>query len=297
MGVLCRRRRRFGRRQRGEIPRRHVAQVVVAELLRHCVHDLVLAHAFSVEHELELQIEVGPPGQVRDILAVAAPPASRPHRRQWHAKHSAARPALLAAGLFSAAIVAAGTAAERYDDPGWDLHRRAVLIHIGERSPRRVKPPGRGLFPRADYPPSRQLLAVVPDPIDRAGLIVRDQERAIHRVDRHIARATPVLVVLDPTPGERLLRDVLGRPGRPGMRTIWASMNQFQLPGLGARKMLFLNSAPGSCSRCRTSSLSGARRPDVQRRRVNRRTCGPWRISGPECHPGGNTDSRSVYHI
>src|SRR5208337_4900820 len=52
-------------------------------------------------------------------------------------------------------------------------------------------------------------LAVVPDPVDRAGLIIRDQERAIHRVDRHIGRAAPVLVVLDPAPGEGLLRDVL----------------------------------------------------------------------------------------
>src|SRR3984957_602784 len=97
---------------------------------------------------------------------------------------------------------------ERHDEAGWGTHRRPVLtISVERKRPR----PG-GLVRQGEYS-FRQanylLLAVVPDPIDRAGLIIRDQERAIHRVDRHVSRAAPVLVVLDPTPSERLLRDVL----------------------------------------------------------------------------------------
>src|ERR1700721_2697758 len=83
--------------------------------------------------------------------------------------------------------------------------RFSQCLWIETKSPWRLNSPGRGSIRRDDY----LRLAIAPDAIDRAGLIIRDQERAIHRADHHVRRAAPVLVVLDPTPGERLLRNVL----------------------------------------------------------------------------------------
>src|SRR6202042_2991023 len=79
LGLLRRgvwRLRPVGPRQRSII-RRDVAEVVVAKLLRHCIHGLVLAHALAEEHELELQVEVWLSGQVGDVLVGREPLRSR----------------------------------------------------------------------------------------------------------------------------------------------------------------------------------------------------------------------------
>src|ERR1700733_3681256 len=127
----------------------------------------------------------------------------------WHAKHPAASAlALPTSGFPSAAIAATGTV--RLSGTMSEAKIRIVIrfsqcLWIETKSPWRLNSPGRGSIRRDDY----LRLAIVPDAIDRSGLIIRDQERPIHRADRHISGAAPVLVVLDPTPRERLLRDVL----------------------------------------------------------------------------------------
>src|ERR1700722_18289196 len=128
----------------------------------------------------------------------------------WHAKHPMASAlALPTSGFPSAAIALTGTVrlSAKISQAGI-----RIVVWFSQCLCRKTKLSLAAKYARARIDPDGTIylrLAIIPDAIDRTGLIIRDQERAIHRADRHIGRAAPVLVVLDPTPRERLLRSVL----------------------------------------------------------------------------------------